>query len=271
MTSSNSSQSPKSHKDFDKLMADYQQVHQGLSEEIQRSASRNKRMPLMIWFSILGLVLVTALVATWVFRLNDARPLDKALGVSLLPQHAWQAQIPPIKTIDTTRAINNQVVQQTTFTQTTTNTQQPTSLPQQRPVKLQAPAPLSPTKTDSSNKAPAVSSGLSKFESATPVAGMAALYQYLQQALRYPAQAREKKISGKVWVRFQVNTAGKIQNAKVIKGLGYGCDQEAIRIVENMPLWHPATVNGKPVTTALKIPIVFDYQDAMKKEEKNKN
>lgn len=268
MTSSNSSQPPKPHKDFDKLMADYQQVHQSLNEEIQRSANRNKRLPLMIWFNILGLVLITTLVATWVFRLNNAHPLDKALGVLLLPQHAWQA--PPLMPRDTTRAINNQVPQKTEPTQITTNTQQK-RLPQQYLAKHKTPALPSKVKTNHKSKAPAANPGLSKFESATPVAGMAALYQYLQKALQYPTQAHEKKISGKVWVRFQVNTAGKIQNAQVIKGLGYGCDQEAIRIVENMPLWHPATVNGKPVTTALKIPIAFNYQEAIKKEAKKKN
>lgn len=267
MTSSNSSQPPKPHKDFDKLMANYQQVHQSLNEEIQRSANKNKRLPLLMWFSILGLILVTALVATWVFRLNNVRPLDKALGVSLLPQHTWQAQMPPLKPTDTARKIKPQVDQKIAHRQAT----QQKRLPQQSSVQLKASALPNKAKTNSNGKAPVVSPGLSKFESATPVAGMEALYQYLQKALQYPAQAREKKISGKVWVRFQVNTAGKIQNAQVIKGLGYGCDQEAIRIVENMPLWHPATVNGKPVTTALKIPIAFNYQEAIKKEEKKKN
>lgn len=246
-------------------MADYQQVHQSLSKEVHHSSSINKNLPRNVWLGgSVGFVLVAALVTTWVFRLNIAQSTNKALGVSLLPKHALQAQIPPIKPIDTTRAINNQVAQKIVSTQNTPNTQTTSAHTTTQPLTKS-----SPTKTE--QKTPVANPGLSKFESATPVTGMVALYQYLQQALQYPAQAREKQISGKVWVRFQVNTAGKIQNAKVMKGLGYGCDQEAIRIVTNMPLWHPATVNGKPVTTALKIPIAFNYQEAIKKEEKKKN
>ena len=91
--------------------------------------------------------------------------------------------------------------------------------------------------------------------------GLEVLYAYLHNSLNYPKEAREHKIKGKVLVRFEIDPQGKINNVSVVKGLGYGCDEEAIRVIKNLPAWKPATVNGKPIKSALRIPIVFNYQE----------
>lgn len=87
--------------------------------------------------------------------------------------------------------------------------------------------------------------------------GSAELNKYLDNALYYPARARDEGVAGKVLVRFMVNEDGSINNVKVIKGIGYGCDEVAVKVVSAMPPWHPGKKNGKAVKTVFVLPIVF--------------
>jgi len=72
---------------------------------------------------------------------------------------------------------------------------------------------------------------------AAPVVGTEAYETYLAQNLRYPDAARQKGIQGVVKLRFTVSTAGKLSNFKVLQSLGYGCDEEAIRLIKEGPAW----------------------------------
>lgn len=87
--------------------------------------------------------------------------------------------------------------------------------------------------------------------------GMAALLEYLQRNIRYPNEARENQIQGRVVVRFIVNKEGKIEGAEVQKGIGYGCDKEALRVVNAMKTWRPGQVKGKPVKAYYTLPVTF--------------
>ncbi|WP_190277272.1 energy transducer TonB [Taibaiella lutea] len=87
--------------------------------------------------------------------------------------------------------------------------------------------------------------------------GMAALLEYLQRNIRYPNEARENQIQGRVVVRFVVNKEGKIEGAEVQKGIGYGCDKEALRVVNAMKTWKPGQVKGKAVKAYYTLPITF--------------
>ncbi|PQJ11713.1 hypothetical protein CJD36_007925 [Flavipsychrobacter stenotrophus] len=87
--------------------------------------------------------------------------------------------------------------------------------------------------------------------------GAAELDKYLDKTLRYPDGARENYIQGKVIVRFMVDEHGTITNVKVIKGIGYSCDEEAVRVVKAMPPWHPGKINGKAVRTVYVLPVAF--------------
>jgi TonB family protein len=80
---------------------------------------------------------------------------------------------------------------------------------------------------------------------------------YLKMQLRYPEAARTKKIEGKVKLTFQVNTNGSVFGIEIINSLGYGCDQEAIRILSEGPSWKPATIGGNPVVSHVEIEIRF--------------
>lgn len=85
-------------------------------------------------------------------------------------------------------------------------------------------------------------------------------YKFLQENLKYPQIAKESGISGKVFVQFVVERNGSITDIKVIKGIGGGCDEEAIRVVKAMPKWTPGKQRGKAVRTQFIMPLNFVLQ-----------
>ncbi len=94
-------------------------------------------------------------------------------------------------------------------------------------------------------------------ESANPRGGYPAFYKFVGEKIKYPAQARRMGIEGKVFVEFVVNRDGTIVDVKAIKGIGAGCDEEAVRIVQSAPAWTPGKQRGKPVRQKMVIPITF--------------
>lgn len=87
--------------------------------------------------------------------------------------------------------------------------------------------------------------------------GQEALFQYIVNNIQYPEQAKKENISGRVFVSFIVEKDGSISNAEVIRGIGGGCDEEALRVVRNMPRWNPGTQRGKPVRFQYTLPLNF--------------
>lgn len=87
--------------------------------------------------------------------------------------------------------------------------------------------------------------------------GDEALLKYLGQNIKYPAIARDAGIQGRVYVTFVVEKDGSVTDVKVLRGIGGGCDEEAIRVVENMPKWSPGKQRGKPVKVQYNLPIRF--------------
>jgi TonB family protein len=87
--------------------------------------------------------------------------------------------------------------------------------------------------------------------------GIKNLTKYLKENLKYPTTASDMGISGKVVVQFVVEKDGRITNIKVLRGIGGGCDEEAVRVVSMMPNWKPGTQNGKPVPVYYYLPISF--------------
>jgi protein TonB len=87
--------------------------------------------------------------------------------------------------------------------------------------------------------------------------GMAALNRYMSNQLRYPTLAREFNIHGMVIVQFVVWRDGSIRDVEVLRGIGGGCDEEAIRVVEQMPDWIPGEQSGRPVSVKYAMPIRF--------------
>ncbi len=90
--------------------------------------------------------------------------------------------------------------------------------------------------------------------------GMAKLMGYLGNNIKYPPFAKETNIQGRVFINFVVEPDGKISNVKVLRGIGGGCDEEAIRVVESMPNWKPGMQRGKPVRVSYNLPVKFTLQ-----------
>jgi periplasmic protein TonB len=80
---------------------------------------------------------------------------------------------------------------------------------------------------------------------------------YVRSRLVYPNAAKINSVQGSVVVVFIIEKNGSISNIKIEKGIGSGCDEEAIRVVQNMPNWTPGKQRGKPVRVLLKMPIRF--------------
>jgi protein TonB len=83
------------------------------------------------------------------------------------------------------------------------------------------------------------------------------LREFLSGNLNYPAEAIEKGIAGTVYITFIIEKNGQISNVKVLRGLGGGLTEEAIRVVKLMPRWLPGKQNGKPVRVQFTLPIKF--------------
>jgi TonB family protein len=87
--------------------------------------------------------------------------------------------------------------------------------------------------------------------------GEAALMKYLASNIRYPQLAIESNVQGKVICNFVIREDGSVDQVKVMRGIGYGCDEEAIRVIKSMPKWKPARQNGKAVKYRANVPISF--------------
>ena len=83
---------------------------------------------------------------------------------------------------------------------------------------------------------------------------------FLQRNLKYPTMALSADVSGKVIVNFIIDEEGKIEKATILSGIGYGCDEEALRVIKLMLKWKPGIKNGKPVKATFNQAIVFRLQ-----------
>jgi protein TonB len=87
--------------------------------------------------------------------------------------------------------------------------------------------------------------------------GAKAWSKYMERNLRYPSRAQEEGAAGKVYVSFVVEKDGSITDVSVIKGIGFGCDEEAIKVIKKSPLWKPGKNKGTPVRVRYNMAINF--------------
>lgn len=90
--------------------------------------------------------------------------------------------------------------------------------------------------------------------------GEAERNKFLAENIVYPQQATENGIQGTVYVSFVVDSKGNVTDVKILRGIGGGCDEEALRVVKMMPKWHPGKQNGKQVRVLFNMPIYFKLQ-----------
>ena len=86
-------------------------------------------------------------------------------------------------------------------------------------------------------------------------------HQFIADNVKYPAEAKEKGIRGIVYVNFIVEPDGSISDIRVLRGIGGGCDEEAVRVVEYMPKFKPGIQNGEAVRVSYTVPVIFRLED----------
>jgi len=87
--------------------------------------------------------------------------------------------------------------------------------------------------------------------------GIDAFHRYIMNEINYPLQARQMGVEGRVDVQFVVGKDGSLSDVRAIKGIGAGCDTEAVRVLQNAPSFKPGTQNGRPVFVRMAVPIIF--------------
>lgn len=90
--------------------------------------------------------------------------------------------------------------------------------------------------------------------------GDAERQRFLAEEIKYPKEAEENGIQGMVYVQFVINSKGNITDVKILRGIGGGCDEEAIRVIKMMPQWKPGRQNGKTVRVLYNMAIGFKLQ-----------
>ena len=204
-------------QNFDRLLADY--------EVARRQQLRKQR-----WLYSTFIALVLTVSAGIVYFYHHRPPLAPALVRSVPPQLAT-AKLPEarVRLLPVSPA-----------------------LPPARRPEPAASLPSSPAEPTPKN-----TEGTGDFVEALPEGGYPALYDYFATQLRYPEAARRDGVAGAVLVGFTINAEGASENIRVIQGIREDLDQEAVRLIEQMPRWSPATLNGQPVTTQHTLPLTF--------------
>lgn len=99
--------------------------------------------------------------------------------------------------------------------------------------------------------------------------GIDSLMNFITQNLEYPEIARINKIEGRVFLTFMIEKDGSLSNIKILRDIGYGCGDAAIKVVEKMPKWNPAKLRGKTVGVQYNLPVTFSLKDLKKKQADN--
>lgn len=131
--------------------------------------------------------------------------------------------------------------------------------PADRKEKAAKALPARPESETPDKSAPANDTGREQpvYVQAEPADGYPALYSYFGRNLQYPASAVKDSVEGVVSVAFVIDTSGKATQIVIEKSLGKDFDKEAVRLMENMPLWKPASYGGIPVRSKISLPITF--------------
>ena len=94
-------------------------------------------------------------------------------------------------------------------------------------------------------------------EMPVPPGGITGLTNHMIQNLKYPSAAKEAKVQGMVVISFIVTAEGKVENVEVLRGIGSGCDEEAVRVISQSGTWTPAKKEGKTVASKMTLPVQF--------------
>lgn len=94
-------------------------------------------------------------------------------------------------------------------------------------------------------------------ESAEPPGGMIEFLKWVGKSIEYPSQAKRMGVEGRVFLQFVVDKDGSLSDVRVARGIGAGCDEEAVRVLKTAPKWKPGKQRGRPVRQRMVLPINF--------------
>ncbi len=100
--------------------------------------------------------------------------------------------------------------------------------------------------------------------------GDAARVKFLADNIEYPDFAKESGITGTVIVSFVINETGDVTDVTLVRGIGGGCDEEAIRVTRMMPRWNPGTLDGKAVKVQYNMPFSFSLSGKKTKAKRKR-
>ena len=90
-----------------------------------------------------------------------------------------------------------------------------------------------------------------------PHGGIGKFYEYIGKNMKYPKQARKLGVEGTVIIEMVVDKDGSLTDFKVLKGIGAGCDEEALRVLKSAPKWKPGKQRGRAVKVKMTVPMRF--------------
>lgn len=230
-----------SYMDFDKL----------LRQKAEATGSNKRRLIKRISFGASGV----ALLAIWLFY----QPLKETLSTDETGSEAQQSVQAPLKAAHDT--VFSSGVDQSSPGNARSEQKKSTTTKGKTTTKVNTPSRTeAATKADSGTKTNDRVNAMPVYAQPEPVDGYPALYAYFSQALTYPAEAVADSVQGVVTVVFSINPEGRPEKITIEQSLGSPFDREAIRVIENMPLWKPATYNGKPVASKISLPLTFNIK-----------
>ena len=185
-------------------------------------------------------ILIVATLATWFLLEREHSPAKKQPASSSHVQ-----QTPPVVTGDSSNHERQQA-----------STPVEDEIKEATDAKILKPNSETPVIKQGS-KSPATES---EYVQAEPAKGYSDLYNFFNANLKYPDEALNDSTEGVQTISFVINTEGKPEQVQVVNSLGAPFDRESRRLIENMPAWKPATLNGKPVESKISIPITFQIQ-----------
>lgn len=97
--------------------------------------------------------------------------------------------------------------------------------------------------------------------------GETKMMEYIAKNINYPQEARDKGIEGRVFIGMVIEKDGSVSNVRVLRGIGGGCDEEAVRVISSMPKWKPGKVGGEPVPVSYMLPVNFKLQEKQSKKK----
>ena len=101
-------------------------------------------------------------------------------------------------------------------------------------------------------------------EPAQPKTGMTDFYKFIAENMRYPLQARSMGVEGRVFVKFMVDENGNLSDFKVLRGIGGGCDAEALRVLSLSPAWNPGKQRGMAVKSTFNMAVIFRLENGQR-------